>query len=193
MIARSLMLGVAAAALMVSGAQAADLMVQAPPANAIYESPLFNFEGFYAGVTAGGTIADKGYANVGVVAGVNFMVADPILLGVEAQGDLFFNGDGLSAGDALILGRIGVLATNQVLVYAAGGVGIIGADNPSRREAFWAAGAGVEVAVTDSMSVRAEGLYMRTIDSGTNNEFRPVAGADASDAAKFTIGALWHF
>lgn len=192
MIARSLMLGVAAAALMVSGAQAADLMVQAPPANAIYESPLFNFEGFYAGVTAGGTIADNGYANVGVVAGVNFMVADPILLGVEAQGDLFFNGDGLSAGDALILGRIGVLATDQVLVYAAGGVGIIGADNPSRREAFWAAGAGVEVAVTDSMSVRAEGLYMRTIDSGVDNEFNPTS-PDASDAAKFTIGALWHF
>ena len=192
MIARSLMLGVAAAALMVSGAQAADLIVQ-QPADPIYESPLFDFEGFYAGVTVGGTAANGGYGNAGLVAGVNFLVADPILVGIEAQGDVFFNGSGLSAGDALILGRVGVLATDQVLVYAAAGAGVIGSNNPSISEGIWAVGGGVEVAATDSLSIRAEALYLRTFDSGVNNGFNPVAGANSSDAAKFTIGALWHF
>lgn len=193
MIARSLMIGAAAVALMTSGAFAADLVVQAPAADPIYESPMFDFDGFYAGATLGGTAADGGYGNVGLVAGVNFIVADPILLGVEAQADLFFNGDGLSAADALILGRVGALVTDEVLVYASGGVGVIGADNPERQEAFWAVGGGVEFAATENLSIRAEGLYYRTFDDGLDNEFNAVDGADASDAAKFTIGALWHF
>lgn len=47
---KSVLLGVTAAALMTSGAHAADLLM---PANQIYDSPLFNFEGFYVGGTAG--------------------------------------------------------------------------------------------------------------------------------------------
>ncbi|SEQ36813.1 hypothetical protein SAMN05428969_2778, partial [Devosia sp. YR412] len=49
MFARSLSLGVAAAALLVGGAQAADLIIPTTP-EPIYEAAGFNWEGLYAGV-----------------------------------------------------------------------------------------------------------------------------------------------
>src|SRR5690606_937144 len=53
MFVRSLTLGVAAAALLVGGAQAADLIIPTTP-QPIYEAAGFDWEGLYVGVRAGG-------------------------------------------------------------------------------------------------------------------------------------------
>ena len=53
MFVRSLSLGVAAAALLAGGAQAADLIIPTTP-QPIYEAAGFDWEGLYVGVRAGG-------------------------------------------------------------------------------------------------------------------------------------------
>src|SRR5690606_23177588 len=97
---RSLVLGVSAAALMVGGAQAADLIIPTTP-QPIMESYGFDWEGLYVGARVGGQFVGTGpsvYGNlpvggsftqgvIGAAAGVNFIPADPLLVGVEVTGD----------------------------------------------------------------------------------------------------------
>ncbi|HEY4202236.1 MAG TPA: outer membrane beta-barrel protein [Devosiaceae bacterium] len=181
-----LLAGVAAATLMVSGAQAADLLLPTTTPAPVYDASVFGFDGFYAGLSAGGLFAeDDGRAgSIGVVAGYNFTVSDPIVLGVEGQLDaLYYDGE-FNAYDALILGRIGVLASDQVLVYAAAGIGTLGNDDDN--EGIYAVGGGVEVAVTDNMSIRGEVLGLGFLDDN-------VLGDNGFHAAKATVSVLWHF
>ncbi|HEX4296637.1 MAG TPA: hypothetical protein VHZ56_01320, partial [Devosia sp.] len=74
--ARSLLAGSALAVALASSAQAADLL---KPADPIYSSQLFNFEGLYLGATAGGALASSGYGTLGVVVGSNFAITDGII------------------------------------------------------------------------------------------------------------------
>jgi outer membrane immunogenic protein len=204
MIARSLMLGVAGAALMVSGAQAADLLVPTTP-QPILESAGFSWDGLYAGVQAGGfwsnydtfngagVLVDDntGFGVVGAHVGANFTVADPIVVGVELQGNYLWNGNNnISLGEFLALGRLGAVVTDQVLVYAAGGVGyqwgnsvvtpgVGGADNIG----IFALGGGVEFAVTDAVSLRGEILGIGDFQSG----------GDFFNGARATVGVSYHF
>ena len=191
MFVRSLSLGVAAAALLAGGAQAADLIIPTTPVP-IYESAGFDWEGLYAGVEIGGVFNSFGVGSlpsnvtqgvVGGIVGVNFMVADPVLVGLEVQGDYIFgSGD---AGLFLALARVGAVVTDQVLVYAAGGVGVqtrTGFDSSG----VYALGAGVEFAVTDSVSVRGEVL-------GLGDFSGPFAGGDFFESAKATVGVFYHF
>ena len=91
---------IAGAALAVAGATAAQAADLLKPADPIYSSPLFNFEGMYVGATAGlASYSSAGYGSVGVVVGSNFAVTDGIVVGGEFQGDVYFNG-GFSAADA---------------------------------------------------------------------------------------------
>ena len=53
---------------------------------------MFNFEGLYAGVTGGGALGGTLYGTLGVVVGSNFAVTDGIIVGVEFQGDTYWNG-----------------------------------------------------------------------------------------------------
>ncbi len=202
MIARSLMVGVAAAALMVSGAQAADLLVPTTP-EPIYEAGGFDWDGLYAGVQLGGYFSDIdvvdgagvlvdddiAFGVIGAHVGVNFTVADPILLGVELQGNWLWNGDNdISAGELLALGRLGAVVTDQVLVYAAGGVGWQFSDDidfggGDDSEAIYALGAGVEFAVTESVSLRGELLGIGSFDDGD----------DFFSGARATVGVSFHF
>jgi len=203
MIARSLMLGVASAALMVSGAQAADLLVPTTP-EPIYEAGGFDWDGLYAGVQLGGYFSDVdvfagappvlvdediAFGVIGAHVGVNFVVADPVLLGLEVQGNWLWNGDNdISAGELLALGRLGAVVTDQVLVYAAGGVGWQFSDDidfggGDDSEAIYALGAGVEFAVTDSVSLRGELLGIGSFDDG--DEF--------FEGARATVGVSFHF
>src|SRR6218665_3936105 len=87
---KTLMAG-AALALMCGSVQAADLLM---PADLIYDSALFTFEGFYVGGTAGlGAFPGTGGVGmIGVVAGANFALTDAIFTGVEFQGDALWNG-----------------------------------------------------------------------------------------------------
>jgi len=188
---RSLYLGVAAAALLVSGAQAADLIIPTTP-QPIYEAAGFDWEGLYAGVNVGGVFTNTNTLtplqtnasqfSVGGAVGVNFIAYDPILLGLEVQGDYVFQ-DGDDAGIFLALARVGAVVTDQVVVYAAGGVGLATRSNTT--ESIYALGGGVEVAVTDAVSVRGEVLGL--------GDFSNTAGDQFFDGAKATVGVFYHF
>ncbi|WP_193336046.1 outer membrane protein [Devosia beringensis] len=192
MFVRSLSLGVAAAALLVGGAQAADLIIPTTP-QPIYEAAGFDWEGLYAGVNVGGVFTNtNGLTNlqtnasqfsVGGAVGVNFIAYDPILLGLEVQGDYVFQ-DGDDAGMFLALARVGAVVTDQVVVYAAGGVGLTSRSGTTDN-GIYALGGGVEVAVTDAVSVRGEVLGL--------GDFSNTAGDQFFDGAKATVGVFYHF
>ena len=202
MFVRSLSLGVAAAALLSSGAMAADLFIPTTP-EPIYEAAGFSWDGLYAGVQAGGhfsdidTLAtdDVTFGVIGAHVGVNFTVADPIILGAELQGNWMFNGDeDISAGEFLALARVGAVVTDQVLVYGAGGFGVQFSDDidydgvagapVDDNTGIYALGGGVEFAVTDAVSVRGEILGIGYMDDADDDFF---------DAARATVGVSYHF
>jgi outer membrane immunogenic protein len=169
--ARTLMLGTAAALLSTVSVQAADLL--AGPADPIYSSPLFDFEGFYVGATGGLATSGSLYGTLGVVVGSNFAVTDGIIVGGEFQGDLYFNGGGVSAADALALGRVGGFVSDNTMIYGELGLGIAGSSS------VYAVGGGVEMAVTDQLAVRGE--------------LQGLGGFGAMPSiAKATGGLIWH-
>lgn len=191
MFARSLSLGVAAAALLVGGAQAADLIIPTTP-EPIYEAAGFDWEGLYAGVRAGGQFSGgTDYANygatdltggvLGAAVGVNFIPVDPFLIGAEVTGDYIWN-EAFSTGEFFANLRAGAVVTDSVLVYAIGGLGT------NNREGFnegvYQLGGGVEVAVTDVVSVRGEVVGQGDFDGASDDFF---------ETAKATVGVYYHF
>ena len=192
MFVRSLSLGVAAAALMVGGAQAADLIIPTTP-QPIYEPAGFDWEGLYAGVRLGGQwTGDSAYGNadlstgsgvLGAAVGVNFIPVDPLLLGVEVTGDWLWNGD-YSSGEFFANLRAGAVVTDNALVYALAGVGFQSRDGFST-EGVYQLGGGVEFAVTDAITVRGE-----VVGQG---DFQNEAGDRFFEAAKATVGVFYHF
>lgn len=168
-LAHKLLAGAALAVLMASAAPAADLLT---PIDPIYNSPLFDFEGLYIGGTGGGAYAGGLFGTLGVVVGANFAVTDGIVAGIEFQGDTYWNG-GFAAYDALALGRVGGFVSDNAMIYADLGAGVL---NGAPVYAF---GGGVELAMTDQLSVRGDlqgiGLF----------------GATPS-VAKATVGLLFH-
>nr|MBF0685521.1 outer membrane beta-barrel protein [Pseudomonas sp.] len=184
---RSLLLGASIAVVASVGAQAADLIIPTTP-EPIYEAAGFSWDGLYAGIEAGGIFADGDDTTglVGGIVGVNFTVADPIVVGIEVQADyLFLDGD--DAGLVLALGRVGALLTDSVLIYAAGGLGttINGDDDVG----VFALGAGVEVALTDSVSLRGEVLGLGNLDDDDDID----GDDDFFAAGKATVGVFYHF
>ncbi|MDF2798743.1 MAG: hypothetical protein K0R85_1487 [Devosia sp.] len=184
---RSLLLGASIAVVASVGAQAADLIIPTTP-EPIYEAAGFSWDGLYAGIEAGGIFADDVDTTglVGGIVGVNFTVADPIVVGIEVQADyLFLDGD--DAGLVLALGRVGALLTDSVLIYAAGGLGsTIGGDDDT---GVFALGAGVEVALTDSVSLRGEVLGLGNLDDDDDID----GDDDFFAAGKATVGVFYHF
>ncbi len=170
---RSLLLGVAAAGILANGAQAADLLVNG--ADPIYDSQLFNFEGFYVGATLGaGTFPAPGVVGVvGAVAGANFALTDAFLAGVEFQGDVLWNGSGFVGFDALFLGKFGGYLSDDMVVYGTGGGGLVDGVGS------YALGAGIEMAVMEQLSVRGEALATGSFGVWP-------------DGGKATVGVLWH-
>ena len=203
MFVRSLSIGVAAVAIMASGAQAADLFIPTAP-QPIYEAAGFSWDGLYAGVQVGGSFTDLvstttgdtdlSFGVIGAHVGANFTVADPILVGIELQGNYAWNSDeDISSGEFLALGRVGAVVTDQVLVYGAAGVGTKFSDDidysldagVQDSTGIYAFGGGVEVAVTDAISIRGEILGI--------GYFEDDAGDDFFDEARATVGVSYHF
>ena len=161
---------------------AADLITvptSTPAEMPIYEEPGFDWTGFYAGVhgaAQNGSTSGVQYG-LGAQAGVNAQF-DFYLLGAEvAVTGLADNGVVGETSYGQILARAGLVVSDNVLVYAAGGYGMdLGA--PAEQDALL--GGGVELAVTDSISVRAQYLHGF-----------PVEGANTKD--QFTVGASYHF
>ena len=181
-IAKTIALAAVATALPVSASMAADLITIPTSTQAelpIVEDVGFDWNGFYAGVHAGaqnGAISDTQYG-LGVQAGVNAQF-DFYLLGAEvAVTGLAANGTVGETTYGQILGRAGLVVSDNVMVYAAGGYGIdLGV--PAEEDVL--AGGGVELAVTDNISVRAQYLHGFPMQGG-------------NDKDQFTVGASYHF
>lgn len=166
----------------IGAAMAADLITV--PTSTQMEMPIaqdagFDWSGFYAGVHGGaqnGSVSDTQYG-LGIQAGVNAQF-DFYLLGAEvAVTGLVGNDTVGETGYGQILGRAGLVVSDNVLVYAAGGYGV---DLGVPEEEDVLLGGGVELAVTDAISVRAQYLHGF-----------PVQGGNTKD--QFTVGASYHF
>ncbi len=174
----------------VSGAQAADLLVNSPAPNygGGYSSSAGGWDGAYVGGFIGygwGTVADEvspGYSDVeasgflvGATAGVNATVGANFVLG--AAGDIAWSGIGGYSAPVdfdinwagSVRGRAGYDA-GAFMPYLTAGLAFAGAtaseagqDN-SQVHFGWTAGAGVEVAVVENVSVD---LQYRYSDYGT--------------------------
>lgn len=178
---RKLALATAAVALTGSAAMAADLYIPETPMP-IVESAGVGFEGLYAGVQLGGYFEDGADTQVliGGVIGYNFASA-PLLAGVELQGNYYFENDDFdAAGEILALAKLGFVVTDNVAVYATGGVGYVWEENDDYAE--FALGVGAEFKVTEDMSIRGDILGFGYDDGG-----------DVFDGARATVGLLWSF
>lgn len=170
-LAHSLIAGAALAVSLVTTASAADLLT---PVDPIYSSPLFDFEGLYVGVTGGGALIPGGAAaTTGGVVGANFAVTDGIIVGAEFQGDVYWDGGGYAGYDALGLARVGGFLSDNTMLYGDAGVGIVNGTG------VYALGGGVEMAMTDQLSVRGDLQGLGAFGA-------------APSVAKATAGLLWH-
>jgi outer membrane immunogenic protein len=166
----------------VGAAMAADLITVPTSTQAelpIAEDVGFDWSGFYAGVHGGaqnGSTSGVQYG-LGVHAGVNAQF-DFYLLGAEvAVMGLVANGTVGETTYGEILGRAGLIVSDNVAVYAAAGYGMdLGV--PAEEDVLL--GGGVELAVNDTVSVRAQYLHGF-----------PMQGGNAKD--QFTVGASYHF
>ena len=172
-LSRLLLAGTAAACFTVTGAQAADLRIDGP--DSIFNSPLFNFEGFYVGGTlgAGSFPTSGGAGTVGVVVGANFALGDTVLAGVEFQGDALWNGGGIVGFNALFLAKLGAYLSDEMVVYGTGGAGIVDGTTS------YGLGAGIEMALADQLSGRVEAMATGPWGAAPNG-------------AKIAVGLLWH-
>lgn len=137
----------------------------------------FDWNGFYTGVygVAQSSEARGTEIGVGVEAGVNAQF-DFFLVGgeVSLHG---LTGETLDTAYGQVLGRGGLLLTDDLLAYASAGYGM---DLNGLGERDVLAGAGVEYAISDDISVNAE--YLRGFD---------IEGGNAKD--QFSLGARFHF
>lgn len=143
----------------------------------VAEPAAFDWNGFYAGVYGGGQFGASGgnQFGLGVAAGVNARF-EFYLLGAEVAVHGLTGGIG-DTSYGQILGRAGLVVTDDVVVYAAGGYGIdLGA--PDEDDVL--IGGGVELALTDNVSVEAQYLHGF-----------PLTGGNAKN--QITVGANYHF
>ena len=178
LMSRTAFVAVIAALSLTVGAQAADAInidlagTEVP----LYEGDAFDWDGFYAGVYG---VGQGGGAGTALGAGVE--------LGMNAQFEFVLVGgeialQGLTDGATetiygRVTGRTGLLLTDDVLVYAALGYGV---DFGAAGNEDLLVGGGVELALQDNVSVRAE--YLRGL---------PIGGGTPVD--QITLGTRFHF
>ncbi|SMQ64216.1 outer membrane immunogenic protein [Devosia lucknowensis] len=184
---RALALGVSLAALGSVAASAADLIIPTTP-EPIMAAAGFDWDGIYLGAHGGGfSYGDNGAAAttsglIGAVAGVNFIVADPILVGLEVGVDQYWNAAGNGQVYYFNL-KAGAVVTDNVLLYALGGVGVD--VNAGVNTGVYQLGGGVEFAVTDAITIRGEVLGLGDFTDGAGDQF--------FEGAQATVGLFYHF
>jgi outer membrane immunogenic protein len=138
----------------------------------------FDWNGFYAGVygVVQGNSETDTQLGLGIDAGVNAQL-DFFLVGGEVALEGLTN-DELDTAYGKVLGKAGVILTDDVLVYASAGLGAdLGGGTGTSNLLL---GGGVELAVTDDLSVRAQYLHGFAV-SGDN------------ETDQVTLGANFHF
>jgi outer membrane immunogenic protein len=135
-----------------------------------------DWSGFYAGVygVAQGDDANRTQGGLGIALGANAQI-DFVLVGAEVnlQG---LAGDTVDTAYGSVLGRTGLVISDDILLYAATGLGW----DLARGETDLLAGGGVEFALNDQLSLNAQ--YLRGFDP---------SGSEASD--QFSLGARFQF
>lgn len=137
----------------------------------------FDWNGFYAGVYGVTQVSPGGAMQygLGVDLGLNARF-EFVLVGAEIAYQATTGGAG-GIGTVRTIGRVGVAATDEIVLYAAGGLGL---DLGLAADPGALLGGGVEFAVSDDVSIRGQYLY------GV-----PLGGAAPAD--QITIGANFHF
>jgi len=122
------------------------------------------------------------YLGGGIFAGVNVLVTDNVLLGIQGTADLVSNGDETWA-ELFVLGRAGVLVTPDVLLYGVAGVGYeFDVEESDDNGEPYQLGAGIEFAVTEDVTLRGQLTGYGSFDSD-----------DLFDYARATVGVAFHF
>lgn len=171
--------------LLSSATYAADLYVPID-SEPVYYEPGFDWSRAYAGITFTGEFevdGDDTYFGGGGQLGANYVVGDNYVLGVEGQALVITDGEDDTYYQLFVLGRAGVLITPEALLYGVVGVGYENEfDSSDDGDFAYQLGAGVELAVTEDISLRGQltgyGYF------GDDNAF---------DYAKATIGINFHF
>lgn len=199
---RHLLLASVAALVLAGGAQAADLPRRAAPPAPIYVAPIFTWTGFYVGAQIGGGWGRSELGNIsynanGVVGGLHAgynMQFGSIVAGLEGDFEATSLKGSAAVGGALlktrapwqgsVRARVGV-AFDRALIYATGGVAVAQLKNDifvppfafgtTSTRAGWTLGAGVEYAINNNWSVRAE--YRYTDFGRYNTTFFPLGTA----------------
>jgi outer membrane immunogenic protein len=166
-------------AAMPAAAQAVDLL--SVPTSSNESLPVadsgFDWNRFYAGVYGVGqsSAAGGGQFGGGLDLGVNGRF-EFVLVGAEVAVQGLGGGAG-GVGYVQGLGKAGLALSDDIVAYGAGGAGL-SLSGPSESDALF--GGGVELAVTDDVSVGAR--YIHGF---------PITGANPKD--QVTIGANFHF
>jgi outer membrane immunogenic protein len=207
-------------ALVAVPALAADLPEPVPvaPVEPIEQPSAFDWTGFYVGATAaygwGDYNVDSGGASAtidtdgftgGAYLGYNYMVTPNWMVGGEADlmigpGESFtVGGTRVKADDpwlSTIRGRVGY-AFDSFMVYGTGGLALgwgeakINGESDDNTHVGWTAGAGIEAALTDNITARAEYLY---VDTSKETYSGGGASADADlDGSLVRLGVGYKF
>ena len=163
------LLATAATAALSSAAFAADLIMDTPTEAPVVNNS-FNWDGAYIGAFLEGQTAPSAFG-LGVDFGVNALM-DNLVIGGDIEGVAATGGNFSAQGTA----KIGGLLSDSVLLYAFTGAG-------SRTPSSWyvPVGAGVEFAVADNLSLKAEAQYNFDLTSSAQN------------SAAIKVGLNWHF
>lgn len=165
----------------VAGARAADaiaLPVTSSPIQVpVVEDAGFDWSGFYAGVYGVGQTSPAWGTQfgLGINAGINAQL-DFVLVGAEValHG---LTGGAMDTTYGQVLGKAGLVITDDLLIYAAAGYGI-DLGPPAEEDALL--GGGVEFAVTEDFTLRAQYLHGFALTGGNPKE-------------QVTLGANFHF
>ena len=167
----------------------------APAATTVNSGPVTDFAGLYAGLNIGAFtdpqfnfLADYGYGyhlsrfEMGGFAGYGHALNEVFRAGVEVQLGANYDTSGDAGIDLLALGKLGVVPTPGVQVYAAAGVG------SSEGKGAYVLGGGVEYALWGNAGLRGEALILGRMDGQPG-----LTGVSGPSTSKVTIGTVWHF
>ncbi len=211
---------VGTAGLAAAPAFAADLPEPVPvaPVAAIPERSAFDWTGFYVGATAAwgwgeydvtsggtsGTFDTDGFTG-GAYLGYNYAVTPEWIIGAEAD-VMMGGGEDFTVGGTAVDVNSPVLSTvrarvgyafDTVMIYGTGGLALgfgeadFNGGSDSNTHVGWTAGAGIEAALTDNITARAEYLYVDTT-SETYNVGNTSADADL-DGSLVRVGVGYKF